>query len=265
VDSTTTVSATNTESTPWLTATFTDVTGGVQMVLSGAGLNEHDNGVGGGTGSGFQHAGATTGGTAANSLGWFFNAENVDVTTLTFTKTDKHVDAHQTSFTDPTITTHEDFFNTTGSKGTGSGLYDINVQFVEGDTTSEFQFGDSITYLITGGGSGGANTVTAADFGATSSSSDGSTTQYCSAAFLENGSSGWISSGSSDCSAVPTPTPEPSTLVMTGSALALIRLLPAALAAVGLRRGWRRSADGIRVSNPHFLVAAGGLKPYEVP
>jgi hypothetical protein len=89
VDSTTTVSATNTEATPWLTATFTDVTGGVQMVLSGAGLNQHDNGVGGGTGSGFQHVG-TGMATAANSLGWFFNEDNVDVSTLTFTLQQDH-------------------------------------------------------------------------------------------------------------------------------------------------------------------------------
>jgi PEP-CTERM motif-containing protein len=119
--------------------------------------------------------------------------------------------------------TGADSFNTTGGKGSGSELYDINVQFAEGDTTNEFQYGDSITYLITDP----TNTITAPDFNTFSSGSDGSTTQYVSAAYIENGDNGWVVATD-----VPTPTPEPSTLVMTGSALALI----------GSRlRRWRRS------------------------
>ena len=218
VDSTTTVSATTTESKPWAMATFTDVSGGVQMVLSGANLDQHNNAAGSGSGSGYQHLGngmtnsthtQVTSGTAANSQGWFFNVANVSVSSLTFTFQSEVVDPHQTGFATPRIVTGANFFNTTGGMGPKSGLYDINVQFAEGDASSEFQYGDSVTYLITGGG------ITAADFGTLSSASDGSTTQYTSAAWIENGNNGWIAAKTftrtiSDQAI----SPEPSTLVV---------------------------------------------------
>jgi hypothetical protein len=202
----------------WITATFSDTStaGVVQMVLSGANLNRTNNS--GGAGSGYQHAGN-------GMLGWYFNPNFGGALSASFVS--KHVDPHATGLTNPTITFAGNFNSTIiGGTGSTSGKYTMNVQFVEGDANSEFQYGDSITYNISGTG------LTAADF--MNKATDG--THY-SAAYIEDGSNGWITATSAtDNPFTPAAVPEPSTL--------LVALL-AAPAFVGFIRSRRKRGGAV--------------------
>ena len=198
VTSATGSSVSGVQADPWLTAVFQDVTGGVELTLKTPGL---DPDVDAGPGVNPQHvgvAGVTGGATKSqdasknNALGWFFNVTDSMVGHLAFTETGR-----AGSFATPAIVQDANFFNTTGGgpgQGIASGLYDINIQFAEGDTASEFTTGDSITYMITGAG------ITASDFDLSSG-----TGGYVSAAYLDDGAKGWVGGSGFAASDVPEP------------------------------------------------------------
>jgi hypothetical protein len=211
----------------WASATFTDVSSGVvQVTLDAGGLNQ--TGSSGPAGTDYQHLGAgsssggvVTSGAANNSPGWFFNLPSSYTNTLTIGAVTKTVDPHQTTFATPKIvvgTPPAPFFNTTGGgpgMGTTTGNYTLNVQFSEGDSASEFQYGDKVTFTISGTG------LTASMFDTTSSGTGGGT--YTSAAWIENGEQGWIGSG------LGLAVPEPSSWALLGIGVSAAWLV-----------GWRR-------------------------
>ena len=212
------------QSTPWLTAVFQDVTGGVKLTLTAPGLDPDTDP---GPGVNAQHVGKATvapngtinagQGTAANTLGWFFNVTDSKVGSLTFTE-QSMIDAPGNAFAAPVLVQDENFFNTTGGapgEGLASGLYDLNIQFAEGGgpgEPAEFITGDSITFLITGDG------ITADDFNPTIS---GGT--YGSAAYLDDGDSGWVAGTATTSTYTGTGVPEPASLgLLSVGALGLL-------------------------------------------
>ena len=169
------------------TATFTDVAGGVQLTLSGAGL----------TGTEFLGA-------------WYFNinpALQAGVGSLAFT-------SQASSGINPalvTVSTGADAF-----KADGDGFFDILFDLPTSGS-DRFEAGDSLTYLITG-----IAGLTANDFNATSV--NGPVSGFYTAAHLQalaNGQSDWIADQDGGGGQTGGPVPEPSTYLVLGSFLGL--------------------------------------------
>lgn len=175
-------------SAPYVVATFTDVSGGVQLVISCPGL--------GFAGSGnYEHIG-----TGSGHDGLLLNVTDTQVGKLTF--------AYQSMTVAPTTsngmslagaTIDHSFAVTQALNGYDAGAgqkFDINMPFAEHDISTEFGNGKSITYFITSSLGGGVST---ADF----SLKDSSGTYYAAAAIddankgLYVGSTGVTSSISS--------------------------------------------------------------------
>jgi hypothetical protein len=165
---------------PWLSATFVDSPSGVLMTLSNLNL------------------------AASEKTGVFdFNLNpSQNPASLTFT-----FQSSVGSFTSPTISTGVD-----ANKADGDGYYDIQLQFdVGGGSSSSFDNGESVTYLV--GGIGG---LTVEDFEYLSTPSGGGNPFYAAAHIQGTGGGG--SSAWTEPSLGPLIVPEPASSVMLGLA-----------------------------------------------
>ena len=167
--------------TPWLSATFSDIAGGVQLTLSGANL-------------------------AASEFvgGWYFNlSAALDPTSLVFTRTDAG----------PVVV---DGIGTGANayKADGDGFFDILIDFQTSSGIGRFSAGDSVVYTITG-----IPGLNAAMFNYQSTLGGGNGVWYTAAHIqaLTNGQSVWIGDGDGGGGSGGGPVPEPTTMVILAS------------------------------------------------